>query len=124
MLEVQRKKFDQALAVLSLLGTKFKVITPDGEEYGELEVKPVREKVTKGGLPRYGHCETRNFFRDKLVGVTAGQVKMIDCGPYDPRVISRDVSSYCCQTFGKGSASVHMDIGANAVQVFALTDFG
>ena len=40
MLEVQEKKLKQAIDMLELLGLEFKVIRPDGFEYGKLEVKP------------------------------------------------------------------------------------
>jgi hypothetical protein len=39
MLEIQKKKLDEAIKMLCLLGTKYKVITSCGLEYGDLEVK-------------------------------------------------------------------------------------
>lgn len=124
MLEVQIKKLDQAIKTLDLLGVKYKVITPDGAEYGELEVKARRNPETVRGLPRYNRMETRNFFSPLITGMKAGQVKIIECGEYDPRVISRDVSAYCVNTAGTGSVSCLTDRAANAVQVFALKNLG
>lgn len=124
MLEVQIKKLDQAIKTLDLLGVKYKVITPDGAEYGELEVKARRNPETVRGLPRYNRMETRNFFSPLITGMKAGQVKIIECGEYDPRVISRDVSAYCVNTTGTGSVSCLTDRAANAVQVFALKNLG
>ncbi len=120
MLEVQIKKLDQALKTLDLLGVKYKAITPDGNEYGELEVKVRRAAETLRGLPRYNRMETREFFSPLITGMKAGQAKVIECGEYDPRVISRDVSAYCVNTMGAGSVSCLTDRAANAVQVFAL----
>lgn len=120
MLEVQTKKLDQALRVLFLLGAKYKIITLDGVEYGELEVKDCTPVAKKAPLPRYNRMETRKFFLPFITDMNAGQVKVIKCGEYDARVISRDISSYCVNIMGAGSVSCLTDRDGNSVQVFAL----
>lgn len=124
MLAVQEKKLSEAIHVLNLIGAKYKVITPDGVEYGDLEVKALRKETTKGGLPRYKFGETRDFFRADLITMKAGDAKAIDCKGYDPRVISRDISSYCCQNIGREAVSVLTDRENNSVEVLALKDLG
>lgn len=124
MLEVQEKKLKQAIDMLELLGLEFKVIRPDGFEYGKLEVKPPKpaSKITK--LPQYPRGEVRSFFLPIIKGMTAGQVVIIDCKDYDARVIARDVSSYCINEFGTGSVSCLTNRDMNIVQVFALKNLG
>ena len=78
MLAIQEKKLKEAIAILSLVGAKYKVITPDGAEYGDLEVKVLRPETTKNGLPRYKFGETRDFFRGDISTMKAGDVKVID----------------------------------------------
>jgi hypothetical protein len=124
MLEVQEKKLKQAIDVLELLGLEFKVIRPDGFEYGKLEVKALRKESTKAGLPRYKFGETRDFFRADLITMKAGDAKVIDCKGYDPRVISRDISSFCCQNVGREAVSVLTNREKNSVEVLALKDLG
>ena len=123
MLEVQEKKLKQAIDMLELLGLEFKVIRPDGFEYGKLEVKPPEPpkpepKITK--LPKYPRGEVRSFFLPFLEELKAGDAKVIDCKSYDARVISRDISSYCINTFGRQSMSCHTDRDQNKVQILAL----
>jgi hypothetical protein len=124
MLEVQERKLKQAIDILELLGLEFKVIRPDGFEYGKLEVKPPKPapKITK--LPQYPRGEVRSFFVPFLTGMKAGNTKVIDCESYDARVISRDISSYSVNTFGLGAVSCHTDRETNSVQVLALKDLG
>lgn len=124
MLAVQEKKLSEAIHVLNLIGAKYKVITPDGDEYGDLEVKALRKEITSKGLPRYKFGETRDFFRADLITMKAGDAKVIDCKSYDPRVISRDISSYCCQNIGREAVSVLTDRENNSVEVLALKDLG
>ena len=124
MLEVQEKKLKQAIDILEVLGLQFKVIRPDGFEYGKLEVKALRKETTKAGLPRYKFGETRDFFRPDLITMKAGDAKVIDCKQYDARVIARDISSWGCQNIGTGSVSCLANREANNVQVLALKDLG
>jgi hypothetical protein len=120
MLEVQLKKLKQALDALGLIGAQYKVITPDGTEYGDLEVKPVRPTETASGLPRYRRMETRDIFAPHLANMKAGQVKVIECGDYDPRVISRDIAAYFANSMGAGFVSCLTMRETGTVQVLAL----
>jgi hypothetical protein len=127
MLEVQEKKLKQAIDTLEVLGLKFKVIRPDGFEHGDLEVKPPEPpkpepKITK--LPKYKRNEVRSFFLPFLEEMKAGDAKVIDCKSYDPRVISRDISSYCVNVFGRQSMSCHTDREKKKVQILALKNLG
>lgn len=124
MLAVQEKKLNEAIHVLNLIGAKYKIITPFGAEYGDLEVKVLRSETTKSGLPRYKFGETREFFRNDLITMKAGDAKVIDCKQYDPRVIARDISSWGCQNIGTESVSCLTNREANTVEVFALKDLG
>ena len=126
MLEVQEKKLKQAIDMLELLGLEFKVIRPDGFEYGKLEVKPpAPPKPPKPApkvknLPKYKRGETRSFFVPIISEMEAGHAKAIYCKGYDARVIARDISSYCVNTFGRESISCVTKREANTVEVLAL----
>lgn len=124
MLEVQEKKLKQAVAMLEVLGTKFKVITPDGVEYGDLEIKPPKPASKGRNLPRYPRGEVRDLFMPFLVGMKAGQAKVIECKNHDARVVARDLAAYSANHFGAGSLSCHTDRESNIVQVLALADLG
>lgn len=122
MLEIQRKKLDEAVRMLTLLGTKYKVITPCGLEYGDLEVKEQRNTKHARNLPQYHRLETREVFLPHLKNMKAGDVKVIDCGQYDPRVISRDIGLYFANRIGPKTVSCLTDQEGKSVQVLALQD--
>ena len=122
MLEVQKRKLEEAAKTLALLGVKYKVITSCGLEYGDLEVKEQRALKTARNLPRYNRLETRDVFLPHLRTMKAGEAKIIDCGKYDPRVISRDISSYYVNAMGTGAVSCLTDVEGKSVQVLALQD--
>jgi hypothetical protein len=120
MLEIQKKKLDEAVRMLSLLGAKYKVITSCGLEYGDLEVKGQSVLKKARNLPQYHRLETRKVFMPNLKNMKAGDVKVIDCGEYDPRVISRDIASYFVNRMGTKSVSCLTDLKGKSVQVLAL----
>jgi len=122
MLEVQKRKLEEATRTLALLGVRYKVLTPCGLEYGDLEVKEQQTLKTLRKLPRYKRLETRDVFLPHLRTMKAGEAKIIDCGKYDPRVISRDISSYCVNAMGTGAVSCLTDVEGKSVQVLALQD--
>jgi hypothetical protein len=64
--------------------------------------------------------ETREVFMPHLKNMKAGDVKVIDCGEYDPRVISRDIASYFVNRMGTKSVSCLTDLKGKSVQVLAL----
>jgi hypothetical protein len=121
MLNVQRIKFEQAVKVLDLLGAKYKIILPDGEEHGELKVAE-EKKPTKRNLPSYGRNETRNFFIPLVCNMKAGDVVVVDCAQYDKRVIARDISAYYSNKLGGSTISVATVPNEQKVEVFALKD--
>ena len=124
MLEVQEKKLKQAIDMLELLGLEFKVIRPDGFEYGKLEVTPPKPAPKVKNLPKYKRGETRSFFVPIISKMEAGHAKAIYCKGYDARVIARDISSYCVNTFGRESISCVTKREANTVEVLALKNLG
>lgn len=124
MLEVQEKKLWQAIGLLELLGTKFKVITPDGNEYGDLVLEAPKPAPKISKLPKYARNEVRTFFLPLLGAMHAGEVKTIDCKSYDCRVVARDIGAYTANHFGAGSTSCYTDRTVNSVQVLALKNLG
>jgi len=122
MLEIQKKKLDEAVRVLNLLGAKYKVITSCGLEYGDLEVKERRDAKYVRKLPQYHRLETRDVFLPCMKNMKAGDVKVIDCGQYDPRVVSRDIGSYFANRMGPKAVSCLTDQKGKSVQVLALQD--
>lgn len=75
MKEIQFKEFVRSVKFIESLGCKFKIITPDGEEYGALEVVVKKPQRKGSGLP---HGEISNFVRANLdMNAEVGSVQEI-----------------------------------------------
>lgn len=75
MKEIQLKEFLRSVKFIESLGCKFKIITPDNGEYGDLEVV-VNKPQRKGS--RFPHGEITNFVRANLdMNAEVGSVQEI-----------------------------------------------
>ena len=75
MKEIQFKEFVRSVKFIESLGCKFKIITPDNEEYGDLEVVVKKPQRKGSGLP---HGEISNFVRANLdMNAEVGSVQEI-----------------------------------------------
>jgi len=73
--EIQLKEFLRSVKFIESLGCKFKIITPDNGEYGDLEVV-VNKPQRKGS--RFPHGEITNFVRANLdMNAEVGSVQEI-----------------------------------------------
>ena len=60
MKEIQLKELQRAIKFIEAIGCKFKIITPEGEEFGVLELKPPKPKRD------HAHGEITNFVKANL----------------------------------------------------------
>jgi hypothetical protein len=105
MQEIQLKQVQRALTFFDALGIKYKLITPEGEEFGVLEVKPPQ---TRRPLS-YPMGEIRNFYR-RFVDLNAaiGSVQLVPTGDYSPEKVRGGVCSLLAENWGKGNYVTHL----------------
>jgi hypothetical protein len=75
MKEIQFKEFVRSVKFIESLGCKFKIITPENGEYGDLEVAPKKKQRKPSG---FVHGEISNFVRANLdMNAEVGSVQEI-----------------------------------------------
>lgn len=100
----------RALNTLKTLDAKFKIVMPDGAEFGELKI--VREAapvaapapVQQFRFPAPKRAKYKHLFENKLAHMKVGDVAVIDV----PAGVSGghlrgSVSSHCCDLWGNGA---------------------
>lgn len=115
MLEpIKVKAIEAAVRTLTNLGCKIKVITPDGVEFGDLVVAPVKAKTVVNSFIQTG-------YREQVSALQIGDIATIpwaDSGSIDnlrSAMISRGISA-----FGKGSMTSDIDRLAGSVTVLRV----
>jgi len=121
MEQVLRKLLEQSVKHLQALENRghitFKVIAADGEEFGNLEVKPIKQKKKKRALA-YPHGEIRQWLLPILKDVKPDQVVSIPIGKYNAESIRGNACSWCTTVWGKGTYSSTVPKGKNAIEIY------
>jgi hypothetical protein len=98
MKDIQRKELTRVLKFVESLGCKYKIITDDGEEFGTLELAPIklRKPLT------YAYGEIANWYRPH-VNLTAGVgvVQEIPFGKFSPETVRGGLCSWLTKEWGK-----------------------
>ncbi len=104
--------FQKSISTLTAFqkqGVKFKVITPTGQEFGDLEV--VKEKIRKRVVSKLRPMGTiRKYISPFLDGMKAGDIRVVpmstDIPDFNSKKLLSSISGYCCQKWGNGCAVV------------------
>lgn len=98
-MSIKEKALQNALSVLDALKCGYKVITTDGQEYGELAVvMPKKRHRSKYPLGTYA-----NYVRPFIDGLTVGDVSVIPLGEFDGKDLQSSVTIHAHHKWGKGS---------------------
>ena len=98
MKDLQRKELNRVLMFIDSIGCKYKIITDDGEEFGTLEVAPIKKKKPL----TYAYGEISNWYRP-YVDLTAGVgiVQEIPLGKFEAETIRGGLCSWLSKQWGK-----------------------
>lgn len=120
-MNVQNIAVDRAVAILNAIkGVQFKIITPDGKEFGDLKVVV----KTKGRGAEQRMREGRKFgdiaayINPILSQMEVGGVTCIPFNTFTKDVLQRSISGKCVNLWGKGSAIT--SIGQDGVEVLRV----
>lgn len=120
MKQVQLQTVDRAVAFLNAAGVSYKVILPDGTEYGDLEVV-VHKKRTR--TQRVVHGTMVALYKDKITQAKVGDVVQIaikDIEAVGATVLAlRSAATACASvTWGNGTyASVTTDTHVELLRI-------
>lgn len=100
MKEIQVRELQRAIKFIDALGCTYKIISPEGEEFGTLEVKPQSKKRPL----RYPYGELVNFYRPQVrLDAAIGDVQEVAFGKYAPDDIRSGVCSLLSKEWGNGT---------------------
>tara|TARA_R110000822_G_scaffold44823_1_gene120160 strand:+ start:200 stop:559 length:360 start_codon:yes stop_codon:yes gene_type:complete len=98
MKDLQRKELNRVLMFIDSLGCKYKILADDGEEFGTLELAPIRKK--KPSI--YVHGEIARWYRPHVdLDVGVGVVQEIPLGKFHGETIRGGMCSWLTKVWGK-----------------------
>lgn len=98
--EIITRSISTAVKLLTVAGAQFKIITPDGTEYGELEVKEIRRRKFTHTYPP-GTLQA--LYSPYINDLQPGQVAQIPYGDFPKEDLRSAVTAYCSYKWGNGS---------------------
>jgi hypothetical protein len=99
MKEIQLKELHRCIKFIEGLGCHYRIIGPEGESFGDLEVVESKER-TRGPL-KYPYGSVAAWFRPLLnVNATIGEVQEVDCGTFEPAIVRSGICSDLSRRWG------------------------
>ena len=118
MLEIQKQKIEQLIAVLSGVEAQYKIILPDGTEYGELTVSVEVEGKRRPLAHPYG--TVTRYVQPYLLALEVGEALEIPAGGYGLERV-RSVSCSCAsRLWGNGAVTTYANADTDKVEVLRL----
>ena len=100
MHELHFQQIAKLTKLMYALGCVYKIITPDGKEFGSLQVQTTPQK-RKGRYPR---GELRNFYQKQInQNAAIGEIQIIEPGSYPIEMIRGGVGAMLNGMWGPGS---------------------
>lgn len=117
--QIVTKTIARAIEMLTASGAKFKVISPNGEEFGELEVV---QHVEKKKVFKHKHGTLRNIYLPHLQSLKTSEVATIPVR--EEGVTLEDVRGSACawatKHWGKGAYTTSLDKTFNNVEILRI----
>lgn len=84
MKDIQKRELARAIDLIKALGCTYKVITPDGDAFGELEVAEPRTRKVRRALKHPYGTITAHIKKFLDMNAPIGTVQEIPCAEFDP----------------------------------------
>ena len=112
----QQAALSKALALLRASGCKYKVLTPDGAEFGELKLAPPEPPVAprKRRPSTHPHGALKNYYWPMVKHMKPGEVVCIPPADFDPVRLRSAITADLSAEWGKGTFITTVTKGDNA----------
>lgn len=117
MKEIQLKELQRMINFIEAVGCQYKIITPDGEEFGKLETKPARKRRER----RHEYGELIAFYKPQVDLESAiGSVQEISVGDFQAEEIRSGVCSMLSKAWGKEAYTTSINRKTNKIEVLRI----
>jgi hypothetical protein len=101
MKEIQKRELSRAIELIKGLGCTYKVITPDGESFGELPVAELRTRKVRRALKHPYGSITEHIMKFLDINAAIGIVQEIPCAKFDPESVRATVCPTLSRVWGR-----------------------
>ena len=121
MFDIQKTAIAKLIKALDGAGADYKIILPDGTEYGTLETKPAKATKSKGTRASpYPRGELHNYVQPFLADMAAGDVMVIPYDKYPGPLLAARCYSAGFDAWGKGNVMGRRNDQTKTVEIMRL----
>jgi len=119
MLTIQQIAFDRAINTLTGLKAKYKIILPDGTEYGDLQVLPPAKLRTRAASLHPVGSLTKHFI-PYLKDMPPGGAAKVPFAEFKPENLRGSMAAWCNKHWGTGASITTIDHTGKFVEIVRL----
>ncbi|RPJ30103.1 MAG: hypothetical protein EHM17_00375 [Verrucomicrobiaceae bacterium] len=116
MNNVEKTALDRAVLLLNSIKAKYKIISPDGTEYGELVLAPVKTKRVSA----HPIGEMSNYYRPMVIDMQPGDMRIVPAGKYELEGLRGTMSGWFTARWGKGAVITSVNKLNNTIEVLRV----
>lgn len=118
MKDIQMKTLNTVIRLLSVLPVKYKVVTEDGEEFGELEIVKHHKRESRNPHKKWG--DLTEYARSCVQSMEIGDVAVLPCADFDPDSLRSAACSWLSKNWGNGSYKTLLSKDNSAIEVLRI----
>ncbi len=108
----------RAINLLNSSGAKYKIVMPDGSEYGELQIAaPEKQKRER----RYPMGYMRSYYRPLIENMKPGDIVRVPVSEFDLESLQSGLCAYASANWGNQSAITRRAPEHNAVEIMRVS---
>ncbi len=121
MLDIQKTAIARLIKALDGAGANYKIILPDGTEYGTLETKPVKKVKPKSSRASpYPRGELAGYIAPFLADLPVGGVASVPYDKYPGTLLAARCYSAGFDSWGKGNCMGSRNDKTKVVEIMRL----
>ncbi len=120
MLDIQKQAIVKLVSALEGVKAHYKIILPDGTEYGALETKPKKTTQTGSKASPYPRGELKAYVTGYIGTLPRGEAAVVPYGSYEGVYVAASCSSTAHYLWGSESYMCARKDHNNCVEVLRL----
>lgn len=111
MKDIQKREFIRSVELIKALGCTYKIITPEGESFGELQVVVEKTRKVRRSLKHPYGALTTHFKKFLDINAAIGVVQEIPCAKFDPAALRATICPTLTRLWGPKTyiTAIHPD---------------
>lgn len=110
----------RAINWLNSSGVKYKIVMPDGTEYGELQLAPPAPPDGPKRARRYPLGAARSYYAPLIKDMKPGDIVRVPVGVFDLESLQSGICAYASANWGNQTAITRRAPEHNAVEIMRV----